>query len=76
MKAGSMRYLVMCLALAAVLCSFCGKEEAADESRALEDRLERLRSVPYTATTEEVVPVDLKGVTLHDPARASIWKAT
>lgn len=70
MKAGFMRYLVMCLALAAVLCSFCGKDEAADESRALKERLERLKSVPYTATTDEEIPENQEGVTIYDEARA------
>jgi len=61
---------VILLVLAIVLCSFCGKEEAADESRALEERLERLRSVPYTATTDEEVTENLGGVTIYDRAKA------
>lgn len=58
------------LALALAICSSCGKEDTADESRALKERLERLKSIPYTATTEDTVPECLKGVTLHDRARA------
>ena len=49
---------------------FCGKEEPANRSDDLQDRLEKLRSVPYTSVTSEKVTGDTTGVVLFDRSRA------
>lgn len=65
-----MRRLAWLVTVTLLVSLSCGGDEAADDSRALEERLEKLRSVPYTATTDEEVPADLTGVTVFERDRA------
>lgn len=50
--------------------TFCGKEEPSRSSSDLEERLEKLRSVPYTSVTQEKVSEDTAGVISIDRDRA------
>lgn len=54
--------------LSLVLNVSCGREESARESRELGERLEKLRSVPYTSVTSDRVSAEIAGVTRHDTA--------
>jgi hypothetical protein len=58
------------IALALGLATFCGKEEPSRRSSELEERLETLRSVPYTSVTSEKVSEDTAGVMFIDRDRA------
>lgn len=57
-------------ALVMITTLFCAGDEPADRSREVEDRLEKLRSVPYTSVTPEKVSGEAAGVTLFDRDRA------
>lgn len=48
----------------------CGERNPEDRSGDLEDRLEKLKSVPYTSMTSEKVSADTSGVMLYDRDRA------
>jgi hypothetical protein len=57
-------------ALLLITCTFCGRERPRDDSSEIEQRLERLKSVPYTSVTSEKVSPDTAGVMLYDRRRA------
>ena len=61
---------IVMFAVFMVLLTSCGKEDSGDKSRGLEQRLQKLRSVPYTAVSEEKVSGDTVGVTVYDAERA------
>ena len=65
-----MKYITLLLLLVLLIPASCGKEGAPDRAHELDERLERLKSVPYTATTDEEVPLDVAGVTIFDRDRA------
>jgi len=50
--------------------AFCGKDKPADRPDDLQDRLDKLKSVPYTSVTSEKVSGDTTGVVLFDRDRA------
>jgi hypothetical protein len=73
-KAGPLKPLVPCfiagLSLALVLLSCGGEKQAEDKAGDLAKRLERLRSLPYSAVTDQEVNPDSSGVVVYDSARA------
>jgi hypothetical protein len=61
------------LILAGILLMVCCSRDQAKDSReaeALEDRLARLKSVPYTSVTEERVEENSSGVLVYDTGKA------
>ena len=57
--------------LACCLVVFCAKEDGVDNRQhTARDLLERFRSVPYTAVTDEQVGEEQAGVTVHMPKKA------
>ena len=48
----------------------CGKDESTNHADEIKERLEKLRSVPYTAVTSELAQEQLAGVTFFDRDRA------
>ncbi len=61
---------ILALALVLVTALSCGKDKPADRTDEIGDRLEKLRSVPYTSMTQEEVSADTAGVILYDMERA------
>jgi hypothetical protein len=51
-------------------CASERKDKAGSSASDLEDRLSKLRSVPYTSVTEEPAEATVSGVSIHDTARA------
>lgn len=49
---------------------YCSRDRSSDRSSELADRLEKLRSVPYTSVTPEEASPDTSGVTISDRSRA------
>jgi hypothetical protein len=71
-RRGMGRWLILILAAASVAGSAsCGKENP-DRVRedGLKQRLDNLRSIPYTSVTEDIASRDRMGVTLHRPDEA------
>jgi hypothetical protein len=66
--------LAIILGLSAVLILFLfpreGQEPSGERADHLENRLEKLRSVPYTAVTEDKVDRKVAGVRVHDRTKA------
>ena len=66
--------LVLAVVAAGVVVVFLLRSQSPGESGSVEDdierRLERLRSVPYTAVTEDEVGTDSSGVVVYDRERA------
>lgn len=62
--------VILLFALISAMVLSCAEEEPSEKADSLAERLERLRSIPYTATTSEPIPDDLTGVTVHDRERA------
>jgi len=57
--------------LACCLVAFCAKEDVADDRQKIaSDLLEKFRSVPYTAVTDERMSEEPVGVTVHVPSEA------